>query len=52
MTLAMQRGEVEGICGVSATTLLGQYADWIAGKQVNLLAQMALRRTTASPTCR
>ena len=49
MTLAMQRGEVEGICGVSATTLLGQYADWIAGKQVNLLAQMALRKDDRFP---
>jgi tripartite-type tricarboxylate transporter receptor subunit TctC len=49
MTLAMQRGEVEGICGVSATTLLGQYADWIAGKQVNLLAQMALRKDERFP---
>ena len=49
MTLAMQRGEVEGICGVSATTLLGQYADWIAGKQVNLLAQMGLRKDDRFP---
>ena len=49
MTLAMQRGEVEGICGVSATTLLGQYADWIAGKKVNLLAQMALRKDDRFP---
>jgi tripartite-type tricarboxylate transporter receptor subunit TctC len=44
MTLAMQRGEVEGICGVSASTLLGQYADWIASRKVNLLLQMALRK--------
>ena len=44
MTLAMQRGEVEGICGVSASTLIGQYPDWVEGKKVNLLAQMALRK--------
>jgi tripartite-type tricarboxylate transporter receptor subunit TctC len=49
MTLAMQRGEVEGICGVSASTLLGQYADWISGKQVNLLVQMALRKDDRFP---
>jgi hypothetical protein len=29
---------------VSATTLLGQYADWIAGKQVNLLADASQGR--------
>jgi tripartite-type tricarboxylate transporter receptor subunit TctC len=44
MTLAMQRGEVEGICGVSASTLLGQYADWVTGRKINLLLQMALRK--------
>jgi tripartite-type tricarboxylate transporter receptor subunit TctC len=49
MTLALQRGEVEGICGVSATTLLGQHAEWLAGGKVNLLAQMALRRDDRFP---
>lgn len=44
MTLALQRGEVEGICGVSATTLLGQHADWLAAGKLNLLVQMALRK--------
>jgi tripartite-type tricarboxylate transporter receptor subunit TctC len=49
MTLAMQRGEVEGICGVSASTLLGQHAEWLAGAKVNLLAQMALRKDDRFP---
>ncbi len=49
MTLALQRGEVEGICGVSATTLLGQHAEWLAGGKVNLLAQMALRKDDRFP---
>jgi tripartite-type tricarboxylate transporter receptor subunit TctC len=49
MTLALQRGEVEGICGVSATTLLGQHAEWLANGKLNLLAQMALRKDDRFP---
>jgi len=44
ITLAMQRGEVEGICGMSATTLLGQHPEWIENKQINLLMQMGLKK--------
>ena len=49
MTLAMERGEVEGICGVSATTLLSQLPEWVEGKKVNLLVQMALRKDARFP---
>lgn len=49
LTLAMQRGEIEGICGVSASTLISQQPEWVKGKQVNLLVQMALRKDERFP---
>lgn len=44
ISLAMQRGEVEGACGISAGTILAQHAEWLAKSQVNLLLQMAPRK--------
>ena len=44
LTLGMERGEIEGICGVSASTLVSQQPEWVEGKKVNLLVQMALRK--------
>jgi tripartite-type tricarboxylate transporter receptor subunit TctC len=40
----MERGEIEGVCGVSASTLVSQRPEWVAGGKVNLLVQMALRK--------
>jgi tripartite-type tricarboxylate transporter receptor subunit TctC len=44
LTLGMERGEIEGVCGVSASTLVSQRPEWVAGGKVNLLVQMALRK--------
>ena len=41
--LAMERGEVDGICGLAWTTVKAQRANWIAEKKVNVLIQNALR---------
>ena len=44
LTLGMERGEIEGVCGISASTLVSQQPEWVAGKKVNLLVQMAPRK--------
>jgi tripartite-type tricarboxylate transporter receptor subunit TctC len=42
--LAMERGEVNGICGLAWTTVKAQRAYWIAEKKVNVLIQNAFRK--------
>ncbi|MGH6692593.1 MAG: Bug family tripartite tricarboxylate transporter substrate binding protein [Gammaproteobacteria bacterium] len=41
IALAMQRGEVQGFCGLSWSTLKSQHPDWLRNKSVNLLIQAA-----------
>ena len=41
IALGMQRGEVQGLCGISWSTIKSQHADWIREKKVNLLLQAA-----------
>jgi tripartite-type tricarboxylate transporter receptor subunit TctC len=42
--LALERGEIEGACGVSWRPIMTQRRDWIAGKKINLLVEVALER--------
>jgi tripartite-type tricarboxylate transporter receptor subunit TctC len=49
ITLAMERGEVDGICGLSWGTLKVAHADWIANKSVNILVQAALKKDVDLP---
>ncbi len=42
MTLAMERGEVDGLCGWDWSTAKVQKADWLRDGKVNLLLQVAL----------
>jgi tripartite-type tricarboxylate transporter receptor subunit TctC len=44
ITLAMERGEVDGICGLSWGTLKVAHADWIKNHSVHLLVQAALKK--------
>ena len=44
MLLALERGEVGGRCGWSWSSVQATRRDWIAGKQVNLLMQLALAK--------
>ena len=37
--LALERGEVDGVCGLSYTTLIASNPDWILNKKVNILLQ-------------
>jgi hypothetical protein len=40
--LAMEKGEVEGICGFEWVSLISQKPDWVRDKRINVLVQMAL----------
>jgi tripartite-type tricarboxylate transporter receptor subunit TctC len=40
--LALERGEVEGACGVSWRPIVTQHPDWIAGRKVTVLVEVAL----------
>src|SRR5215831_901761 len=42
ITLAMERGEVDGMCGWDWSSVKSQKSDWIADKKVNVLAQVSL----------
>jgi tripartite-type tricarboxylate transporter receptor subunit TctC len=43
-TLAMERGEVNGMCGISWSTAKARHADWMQGGKVNLPVQFGLRK--------
>jgi tripartite-type tricarboxylate transporter receptor subunit TctC len=49
ITLAIERGEVDGRCGWSYASLKQQHPEWIADKQVNLLVQLALGKSPELP---
>jgi hypothetical protein len=40
--LAMERGEVDGMCGLDWASLKSQRPDWVSNKTVNILAQINL----------
>jgi tripartite-type tricarboxylate transporter receptor subunit TctC len=42
--LAMERGEIDGRCGVSWSSLLVRSADWFREKKINILLQFGLER--------
>jgi tripartite-type tricarboxylate transporter receptor subunit TctC len=49
MTLAMQRGEIDGMCGISYSTLRSAHADWLRDKDINIVVQAALTKDPALP---
>jgi tripartite-type tricarboxylate transporter receptor subunit TctC len=49
MFLALERSEVDGACGVSWRPILTQRRDWITGKKINVLVQVALERDPTLP---
>jgi tripartite-type tricarboxylate transporter receptor subunit TctC len=49
MRLAVERGEVEGVCGLSYTTLLASSPGWILDKKINILLQTGDKRHPAMP---
>ena len=41
ITLAMQRREVDGLCGISWSTVKARYGSWLKEKKLNILIQAA-----------
>jgi tripartite-type tricarboxylate transporter receptor subunit TctC len=42
--LAMERGEVDGLCGLSWSTLLSRHRQWFEQGKVNIIIQAALKK--------
>ena len=49
MRLALEKGEVDGICGLAYQTYKNVSADWIANKKINVLVQMGLTKLPELP---
>jgi tripartite-type tricarboxylate transporter receptor subunit TctC len=49
ISLAMERGEVDGMCGISWSTIKSRHADWIAGHKINVVVQAALDKDMDLP---
>jgi len=47
--LAIERGEIDGLCGIDWTTLKAQRQHWIQNKQINVLVQTAFRKDPDLP---
>src|SRR5262245_23746535 len=43
-TLAMERGEVDGLCGLSWSTLKARHLEWMKEKKINIIIQAALKK--------
>ena len=49
MNLAMERGEVDGRCGWSWSSVKLSEASWIKEKKLNFILQMALKKSPDLP---
>lgn len=49
VTLALERGEVDGVCGLSYSTLKATHPDWFRDKKVNIILQVGLRKLRDLP---
>jgi tripartite-type tricarboxylate transporter receptor subunit TctC len=47
--LAMERGEVEGLCGYSWSTIKSKNQSWLKEKKINILIQAALKKEPDLP---
>src|SRR3546814_18523145 len=47
--LALERGEVEGICGLGHSTLVASNPEWIENKRINILIQVGLYKSDKMP---
>ena len=44
IALATERGEVEGLCGLSWSTLKTRHAQWMKDKKINIIVQAAFKK--------
>ncbi|HEY4266280.1 MAG TPA: hypothetical protein VGM72_13250 [Micropepsaceae bacterium] len=49
ITLAMQRHEVDGLCGISWSTVKARYDNWVKDKKINILIQAAPAKASDLP---
>jgi tripartite-type tricarboxylate transporter receptor subunit TctC len=49
MALAMERGEVDGMCGISYSTLTSRHEAWLRDKKIHILVQARLEKEPALP---
>ncbi len=49
VALAMERGEVDGMCGVSWSTVQTRHLDWVAAKKVSIPVQAGLTKAAGLP---
>lgn len=47
--LAIERGEVDGLCGLDWSSLKAQRPDWLRDKKINILVQVGLKRHADLP---
>jgi len=50
ITLAMERGEVDGVCGISWSTLKTRHAQWLKEKKLNIIVQSSLKKSAEIAT--
>ena len=48
-TLALERGEVDGVCGLSYSTLKTMHPDWFRDRKVNIIVQIGLEKQRDLP---
>src|SRR4051812_44840401 len=46
IALAMERGEVEGLCGISWSTIKTRHAQWLKEKKMNLIVQASFKKVS------
>jgi tripartite-type tricarboxylate transporter receptor subunit TctC len=44
ITLAMERSEVDGLCGISWSTIKSRHPEWLSAHTVNIIVQAALKK--------
>jgi tripartite-type tricarboxylate transporter receptor subunit TctC len=44
ITLAMERGEVDGLCGLSWSTIKTRHAKWLSEKKINIVVQSSFKK--------
>lgn len=49
IVLAMQRGEVDGLCGISWSTIIAAHSDWMPNHLVNILVQAPISKADEIP---
>ena len=44
VVLAMERGEIDGLCGISWSTIKSRHPEWLTSHSVNIIVQAALKK--------